>query len=330
MFTLGSRLAQFHIASGTTASEDTKEENPQPTQTFNEFLQYVRQIGGLKKEDIFCNLRISNSNHPSKDDISVIILTGHGVFCIDVKLWRGTVSAQNQNWHVQLKENDQNLTNTCIERVEDPLKAIMNKTAHLWQYMKRNGVSVRQNLFFPRVVFLASDCELDEELRKKKEMVSHSQMDAFFRSFKEGYVAWISDAMTPSWLTGHLSYRQMGELRVALKRVGTWDLVKLHCGEQLRGDYKGCQYIALNRQDTDMLEFSRVKTLSADSLWALLGHAPQVTVKMYKRGAQGWLGKPLNATTTIPYTTHVIFRVSGEEEDLKILANTICSITLSI
>ena len=68
--------------------------------------------------------------------------------------------------------------------------------------MKRNGVSVRQNLFFPRVVFLASDCELDEELRKKKEMVSHSQMDAFFRSFKEGYVAWISDAMTPSWLTG--------------------------------------------------------------------------------------------------------------------------------
>ena len=42
MFTLGSRLAQFHIASGTTASEDTKEENPQPTQTFNEFLQYVR------------------------------------------------------------------------------------------------------------------------------------------------------------------------------------------------------------------------------------------------------------------------------------------------
>ena len=69
----------------------------------------------------------------------------------------------------------------------------------------------------------------------------------------------------------------MGELREALRRVGTWDLVKLHCGEQLRGDYKGCQYIALNRQDTDMLEFSRVKTLSADSLWALLGHAPQVS-----------------------------------------------------
>ena len=59
------------------------------------------------------------------DTYNLFSREGHGVFCIDVKLWRGTVSAQNQNWHVQLKENDQNLTNTCIERVEDPLKAIM-------------------------------------------------------------------------------------------------------------------------------------------------------------------------------------------------------------
>lgn len=78
-------------------------------------------------------------------------------------------------------------------------------------------------------------------------------------------------------LAGHLSYRQMESVREVLRRVGTWDLVRLHCGEQLKGDYQGCQYIALNRQETDMLEFSRVKTLSADSLWALLGHVPQVS-----------------------------------------------------
>lgn len=76
---------------------------------------------------------------------------------------------------------------------------------------------------------------------------------------------------------GHLSYRQMESVREVLRRVGTWDLVRLHCGEQLKGDYRGCQYIALNRQETDTLEFSRVKTLSADSLWALLGHTPQVS-----------------------------------------------------
>lgn len=327
---LGSRLAQFRIASSPTTSEGTKEESTQTTQTFDDFLQHVRQVGGLKKEDVFINPRIPNQFQTSKDDINVVILTGQGVFCIDVKPWRGTVSAQNQNWHVQLKTEDQNFTNTCIEQVEDPIKAITTKAANLWQHMKRNGVSVHKNLFLPRVVFLASDCELEDELKKRKELVSHSQIDSFLRSFREGYVAWISDALTPSWLTGHLSYRQMGDLRETLRKVGTWDLVKLHCGEQLRGDYQGCQYIALNRQDTDMLEFSRVKTLSADSLWALLGHAPQVTVKMYKRGAQGWLGKPLNATTTLPCNTHVIFRVSGEDADSKIPANSIHSIVLSI
>lgn len=36
--------------------------------------------------------------------------------------------AHNQNWHVQVKEEDGNFTNTCIEQMEDPLKAIMVKT----------------------------------------------------------------------------------------------------------------------------------------------------------------------------------------------------------
>lgn len=56
----------------------------------------------------------------------------------------------------------------------------------------------------------------------------------------------------------------------------------------------------------------------------------QVTVKMYKRGARGWLGKSLNATATIPSNTLVIFRVSGEEADAQIPASIIHSITLSI
>lgn len=38
------------------------------------------------------------------------------------------MSAQNQNWHVQVKEEDQNVANTCIEQIEDPLKAIKVKT----------------------------------------------------------------------------------------------------------------------------------------------------------------------------------------------------------
>ncbi|KAA8581432.1 hypothetical protein FQN60_003013, partial [Etheostoma spectabile] len=229
----------------------------------------------MRKEDVYCNLRIPDQFHNAKDDINIVILTGQGIFCIDVKPWRGTVSTQNQNWHVQVKEEDQNVANTCIEQIEDPLKAIKTKTANLCGHLKRSGVSVCQSLFFPRVIFLSQNCELDEELRKKRELVSHSQIDGFLRSFREGYMAWISDALTPSWLSGHLSYRQMDSVREVLRRVGTWDLVRLHCGEQLKGDFQGCQYIALDRQETDSLEFTRVQTLSTDSLWALLGHAPQ-------------------------------------------------------
>ncbi|CAK6956767.1 uncharacterized protein si:zfos-911d5.4 [Scomber scombrus] len=328
MLQLGSLFTQFHLSPRAPASGQGQ--SPLQAQALPDFLQYVRKLAGLRKEDVYCNLRIPNQFQTAKDDINIVILTGQGIFCIDVKPWRGTVSAHNQNWHVQVKEEDQNFTNTCIEQMEDPLKAITTKAANLCGHLKRSGVSIRQSLFFPRVIFLSPECELDEELKKTRELVSNNQIDNFLRSFREGYMAWISDAVTPSWLSGHLSYRQMESVREVLRRVGTWDLVRLYCGEQLRGDYQGCQYIALNRQETDTLEFSRLKTLSADSLWALLGHAPQVTVKMYKRGSQGWLGKSVSATTTIPSNTCVIFRISGEEADAKIPANTIHSITLSI
>ncbi|CAG13326.1 unnamed protein product [Tetraodon nigroviridis] len=208
-----------------------------------------RRLAGLRKEDIYNNLRIPDQFQTTKDDINIIILT---------------------------------------------------------------------------------ECELNEELKKREELVTYDQIDDFLGSFREGYVAWISDALTPSWISGHFSYRQMESIREILGKVGTWDLVRLRCGEQLRGDYRGCQYIALNRQETDMLAFSGAKTLSSNSLWALLGHTPQVTVKLYKRGSQGWLGKSLSATATIPSNAFVIFRIGGEEADTKIPADTIHSVTLSM
>jgi len=73
----------------------------------------------------------------------------------------------------------------------------------------------------------------------------------------------------------------MEAVRGVLARAGTWDLLRLRAGgEPLRGDYQGCRYVALDRQETDALEFSSTnKTLTPDSLWALLGHAPQVKTK---------------------------------------------------
>lgn len=328
MLQFGSLFTQFPL--GFKVPENTSGLNYQQTETLQEFSLRVRKVTGLKKDDVFCNLRVPEQVQVAKDDINIVLLTGHGVFCIDVKIWRGKVSVQNQNWLIQVREEDHNITNTSIQQTDDPLKTITSKATALCRYLKRSGVSIREKLFFPRVVFLSPDCELDSDLLDRPELVSHSQIQDFLRSFAEGYVGWISDALTPSWLSGHLSYSQMDSIRDNLRRVGTWDLLRLHCGEQLKGDYQGCPHIALDRRETDTMEFLKIKTLSADSLWALLGHTPQVTVKMFKRGARGWLGKTLTSTATIPSTSCVIFKVNGEDTDSKIPANTIHSITLSI
>lgn len=65
------------------------------------------------------------------------------------------MSAHNRNWHVQVKEEDQNFTNTCIEQIEDPLKAIMvkNKKTHLAETSKYH----RKHLSVKRFVALKSE-----------------------------------------------------------------------------------------------------------------------------------------------------------------------------
>lgn len=275
MLQFGSVFTHFHLPHK--ASGSAQEQSLKQLPSLPDFLKHVMKLTGLRKEDVYCDLRVPEQLQTAKDDISMVLLTGHGIYCMDVKPWSGTVCAHNQNWHVQLKDRDLNFTNTLIEQVEDPLNAVTRKTAQLCSHLKRSGVPVRSSLFFPRVIFLSPDCELSEELMKKRELVSHGQIDSFLRTFKENYMGWISDVLTPSWISGHLSYRQMESVRGILGKMGTWDLLLLHGGEQLKGDYQGCQYIALDRQDTETLEFSRVKTLSAESLWALLGHVPQDT-----------------------------------------------------
>lgn len=76
---------------------------------------------------------------------------------------------------------------------------------------------------------------------------------------------------SPRAFAGHLSYGQMALAQQVLRRSGTWDLMWLHDGEQLRGDFKECGYIALDRSQTGTLEFSTLKTM-----WGLLGRTPQV------------------------------------------------------
>ncbi|XP_017540520.2 uncharacterized protein si:zfos-911d5.4 [Pygocentrus nattereri] len=355
MFQLGSRLGHMYLSSGPGGSSSSRnntdpggsdgsagsgssglpssgtQNRPEKIPSLPELIQHFRRVSGLKKEDVFCNLRVPNRFQTAREEINLVIITGSGVYCIDVKPWTGVVSAQGANtWHVQMKEEGPNFTNTSIQQVPDPLQAVVRKASDLCSHVRQCGVHVRQSLFLPRVLFLSPRCILNDGLRKRKELVSCGDLETFLCSLREGYMAWITDALTPSWISGHLSFRQLGAVRDVLGQMGTWDLVQLSSGAELKGDYQGCQHLALNRQDTDVVEFSRGRTLSSDTLWALLGHTPQVTVRMYKRGAQSWLGKPLTGTATIPSNTHVVFRISGEDKDAKIPANTIHTITLSI
>ncbi|MCI4384623.1 hypothetical protein PGIGA_G00040870 [Pangasianodon gigas] len=218
MFGLGSRLAHMFLSSGpgepsgsvksssrsaSPAGLELAKNKEEKIPTLQEFLQHVRRLSGLKKEDMFCNLRVPNQFQTSRQEINLIILTGAGVYCMDVKPWRGVVSAPAPNtWHIQVKEEEQNFTNTSIQQIPDPLQAITTKARDLCSYMQRCGVNIKPTLFLPRILFLSPHCHLDEELRKRKELVSHGDMEMFLRSLREGYITWITDAITPSWISG--------------------------------------------------------------------------------------------------------------------------------
>ncbi|RXN08770.1 hypothetical protein ROHU_031597 [Labeo rohita] len=328
------QMVQFLVPSGPKRPGNVSVSPPtgqNRTQTAaNDFLQHVRKVSGLKQQDVFYNLRVPNQCQTDRDEINLLLLTGHGVFCIDLKMWSGSVSAPSDNhWQLQVRAEQQNFTSVSIEQLPDALQAITVKTNNLHSHMKRCGLNVRPNLFIPRILFLSPDCVLSEDL-KSEQLVSCADVEPFLRSLREGYASWLSDAFTPSWISGHLSYGQMRAVRERLELLGTWDVLQMSGGQELTGDFQGCQHLALNRQETDLLEFSRAGSVITDALWSLLGHTPQVTVSMYKRGAQGWLGKPLIATATIPSSTRVIFRIRGETTDAKIPAGNVRSIALSI
>lgn len=297
----------------------------------NEFLQHVRRVSGLKQQDMFYNLRVPNQSQTDRDEINLLLLTGHGVFCIDLKTWSGSVSAPSETqWPLQLRAEQKSFSSVSIEQLPSALQAVTVKTSNLRSHMSRCGLNIRPNLFIPRVLLLSADCVLSEDLLQAEQLVSCADVEPFLRSLREGYASWLSDAFIPSWISGHLSYGQMRAVRERLELLGTWDVLLTSSGQELSGDFQGCQHLALNRQETELLEFSRAGSAITDALWSLLGHTPQVTVSMYKRGAQGWLGKPLIATATIPSSTRVIFRIRGETTDAKIPAGSIRSITLSI
>ncbi|XP_069755865.1 uncharacterized protein [Narcine bancroftii] len=329
MMKLENRLVQVQQACGPTEFPENKEKLFE-MQAFQKFLLQLRLLGGLTKEAIFCNLRVPDQLQKSKEEINVVVLTGKGVFCMDLRNWEGRVSSQENYWMLKVPENIELMKNTSIKQFADPVQRIKTKTLNLWNHLMKNGVCLRQSAFFPRVVLLNPVCELDPEVPQINEVIAPSSVESFICSFKEGYMSRMTNTFIPHWLSGHLSFRHINVLIRALGKIGTWDILDLHGGQRLIGDYQGCIHIAVNRDETDELEFSHQRNLTTGYLWALVGYSPQVTVKMYKRGGHGWLWRAVSSTVVIPYNSHVAFRVCGEDADAKIPANNIDRIILSI
>ncbi|XP_067858416.1 uncharacterized protein si:zfos-911d5.4 isoform X2 [Heptranchias perlo] len=274
MLKFESRLVQVQQACGP-AEFPEHEEQIFELQAFQKFLLKLRLLGGLAKEAIFCNLRVPDQFQKSKEEINVVVLTGQGVFCLDLRNWKGRVSPQDNCWLLQVPENTELIKNTSIKQFADPVQGIKTKTLNLWNHLMKNGVCLRQSAFFPRVVFLNPICELDPEVPQINEVIAPCNVESFICSFKEGYMSWITDILTPHWLSGHLSFRHISDLTGALGKIGTWDILDLHGGQRLIGDYHGCLHIALNREEADELEFSHHRNLTAGYLWALVGYSPQ-------------------------------------------------------
>ncbi|KTG04382.1 hypothetical protein cypCar_00038004 [Cyprinus carpio] len=304
------QMVQFLVPSGSKRPSNISLSPPtgqnRTQSASNEFLQHVRRVSGLKQQDVFYNLRVPNQCESDRDEINLLLLTGppsHSDQCLQQMMWIC--------W--------------CL--------CLQVKTSNLHSHMKRCGLSLRPSLFIPRVLFLSADGVLSEDLLQKEQLLSCTDVEPFLRSLRSGYMSWLSDAFTPSWISGHLSYGQMRAVRERLELLGTWDVLQMSSGQEIAGDFQGCQHLALNRQETELLEFSRTGTpdCKSEHLFCFCGTTDKrVAVSMYKRGAQGWLGKPLIATATIPSSTRVIFRIRGEATDAKIPAGSIRSITLSI
>lgn len=86
------------------------------------------------------------------------------------------------------------------------------KARDLCNHMKCCGVNIKPTLLLPRILFLSPHCHLDEDLRKRKELVCHGDLEMFLRSLREGYVTWVADAITPSWISGQGSVTHLKQI----------------------------------------------------------------------------------------------------------------------
>ncbi|XP_022095550.1 uncharacterized protein LOC110981871 [Acanthaster planci] len=331
VFHLTSRLVQAQHASSPTQHQE--EEGIKAGRSAEIELINALKQQGIPSSHIFRGLRVPDGFQTRKYEIDLVVLTDYGLFTVEVKNWSGKVSlgSDGKSWiHHKCTYSDKNSSVSYDEKSEDLITTLKLKTQLLRNHLLRKDVCLAEKYFHPRVVFMNKKLEIQDELVSKLEVVSSLRYQVFLQSFQKGFGWSVASAIIPSFITGQLSYGAMEMARQGLNTIGTWDVISLNGDRQLYGDFKGNAHFSPNREETAMLEFSHQRNAAISSLWAVLGYSPQVVITMHKRSGGSWLWGTSCGSVTIPYNAEIMFRVAGDQEDSKIPANDIQSISLSI
>ena len=332
MFEITKRLEQANQAS---SPREHREDEQQKAgrDAENSFVSTLRSKTGLDSSSVFCGLRVPDEYRSRRREIDVVLLAGHGIFCIEIKNWGGRVTLNDDGltW-LQTKKRKLSRNAFSSEHIEhnNGVTEVKKKADLLRDHLSRNQVFVSESLIHCRVVFVNANVELDEKIANDPAVVKPEECEAFIASFQRSYLASLQDAVVPSLFTRQLSYSQMNQARSVLKSIGTWDILELHGGKRLYGDFKECQGVSLDRQKTETLEFSHQRNRALGLVWAVIGYYPMVTVSLLERGGTGWLWNSYVATVKIPYNTDLVFRICGDEVDSKVPVNDVDRIVISI
>ena len=330
MFEISKRLEQAHQAANPREHKEA-EHVKAGREAENSFVRSLRSRS-LDVSSIFCGLRIPDEYQTRRREIDVVLLTARGIFCIEIKNWGGKIesSSDGEKW-IQTKQRKLSENSFVTNHIEhhNGVNDIKIKASLLRDYLCRKECFIAENMFHCRVVFVNSNCELQDSILNDSHVVGPSNAEDFISSFQRGYLEVLNEMFVPSWFRGSLSNSVMSQVRQTLCSIGTWDVVELYGGKKLYGDFKEIKGISFNRKTVEALEFTHQRNRTLSLTWAILGYSPTITVALLERGGSGWLWNSYCAVLKVAYNTEMLFRICGDQVDSRIPLNDINRVIIS-
>ena len=179
-------------------------------------------------------LRVPKTDRDGKHEIDLVLASPLGLLAIEVKHWGGAIDIQRDGrWRQAGPE----------EKVhEDHLRLLRDKVAALAAYLGKQGAPVAANAIHPVVLFTNPSARLTGRLAELPEVKQLAALPAFAQPLlpprPRGVLAWLR-----SWFRAGESEGLLGtpfpQVRAALDRLPTWDLIRLRGGRILKGDLRG-------------------------------------------------------------------------------------------